>query len=97
MQMVISLQSSCRWNNPNQEVNIEEYSPSRRKLDHLVMVAGHAVYIGTNFLEAKQNDNWFLMPYQQVPGTAESFVQHIRMGVTVRRPRTHSKHQPRGG
>jgi hypothetical protein len=61
----------------------ELFSPARLSFNHLVMVAGHSVYTGRNFADAKQNSNWFLVPYQQVPGTAESFVEHIEEGVKV--------------
>jgi hypothetical protein len=50
---------------------------------HLVVVAGHSIYIGSNFLDAKNNSNWYLMDYQRVPGAASSFVEHIELGVEV--------------
>lgn len=37
-------------------------------LKNLVLVAGHAVYTGVDFTEAKLESSWFLEPYQQVPG-----------------------------
>lgn len=66
-------------------VATEMHSPAQRALSHLVMVAGHSVYTGASckFSEARDNKNWFLVPYQRIPGTAESFVQHIQAGVEV--------------
>ncbi|KAJ9531084.1 hypothetical protein QJQ45_000880 [Haematococcus lacustris] len=45
------------------------------------MVAGHAVYVGKDYSEASLESSWFLEPYQQLPGEAQSFVEHIRLGV----------------
>ncbi|GFH17244.1 uncharacterized protein HaLaN_13834 [Haematococcus lacustris] len=44
-------------------------------------VAGHAVYVGKDYSEASLESSWFLEPYQQLPGEAQSFVEHIRLGV----------------
>jgi hypothetical protein len=35
-------------------------------LQHLVLVAGHAVYTGVDFSLATKESSWFLEPYQQV-------------------------------
>jgi hypothetical protein len=86
VQVVLTLQSCSGWNNPNREQDAADFSYSRRKLTHMIMVAGHSVYTGTDFTQAKDNSNWFLVPYQQIPGTAESLVQHIQMGVEVSLP-----------
>lgn len=51
---------------------------------HLVIVAGHSVYIGADFSDAGNNSNWYLVDYQRKPGAAQSFVEHIRLGVQVR-------------
>jgi hypothetical protein len=50
---------------------------------HLVVVAGHSVYIGSDFADARNNSNWYLVDYQRVPGAASSFVEHIKLGVEV--------------
>lgn len=36
-----------------------------------------------NFTDPTDNDNWLLLSYQQKPGQAASFVEHIKMGVQV--------------
>jgi len=50
-------------------------------LRNLVLVAGHAVYVGVDFHEATKESSWFLEDYQKVPGEAQSFVDHIALGV----------------
>ena len=52
-------------------------------LTHLVLVAGHAVYMGHDFSPdaASRNSAWLLESYQRVPGQAETFIEHIRAGV----------------
>lgn len=50
-------------------------------LKNLVLVAGHAVYTGLDFSLAKQESSWFLESYQKVPGEAQSFIDHIELGV----------------
>jgi hypothetical protein len=57
---------------------------NRALLKSLIIVAGHSVYVGRNGSDAENNDNWLLLPYQQVPGQATAFVEHIRLGVEVR-------------
>jgi hypothetical protein len=42
------------------------------------------VYVGRNWDDAENNENWLLLPYQQAPGQAASFVEHIKIGVQVR-------------
>mmetsp|Transcript_2434 Transcript_2434/g.6123 ORF Transcript_2434/g.6123 Transcript_2434/m.6123 type:complete len:262 (-) Transcript_2434:245-1030(-) len=63
----------------------ERLQPSVRhpfpQLRNLVVVAGHSVFVGSNFADAMAPENWYLEPYQQVPGQVESFVQHIQLGV----------------
>lgn len=50
-------------------------------LRRLVLVAGHAVYTGIDYAEAAKESSWFLEAYQQVPGEAQSFLDHIRLGI----------------
>jgi len=52
-------------------------------LENLVLVAGHAVYTGVDFHLAAREDSWFLEPYQQVAGEAQSFVDHVRLGAEL--------------
>eukprot|EP00270_Netrium_digitus_P017028 TRINITY_DN6185_c0_g6_i1.p1 TRINITY_DN6185_c0_g6~~TRINITY_DN6185_c0_g6_i1.p1 ORF type:complete len:282 (-),score=47.48 TRINITY_DN6185_c0_g6_i1:177-1022(-) len=48
---------------------------------NLIMVAGHSVYISTTCGETSTESSWFLEPYQQIPGQASTFIDHIRAGI----------------
>ncbi|PNG99958.1 hypothetical protein TSOC_014252 [Tetrabaena socialis] len=50
-------------------------------LKNLVLVAGHAVYTGVDYAEASKESSWFLEEYQKVKGEAQSFLDHIRLGI----------------
>ncbi len=50
-------------------------------VDELVVVPGHAVYYGSNFLEAKDESNWALEPHQLLEGEAKAFMEHMERGV----------------
>jgi len=50
-------------------------------LKNLVLVAGHAVYTGVDYHLANKESSWFLEEYQQVSGEAQSFLDHIRLGI----------------
>ncbi|KAG1666294.1 hypothetical protein FOA52_004775 [Chlamydomonas sp. UWO 241] len=52
-------------------------------LRNLILVAGHAVYTGFDFHEAAKESSWFLESYQQIPGEAQSFLDHIQLGVSA--------------
>eukprot|EP00854_Cymbomonas_tetramitiformis_P030836 gene30836-38640_t len=63
---------------------VEEFALAHQtygNLKNLVIVAGHAVYIGTDFTKADDMDSWFLEDYQRIPGQVESFIEHISQGV----------------
>ena len=50
-------------------------------LTNLVLVAGHAVYIGQDFLDPEQDRNWFLQAFQR--GEPPFYIGHIRAGIDV--------------
>eukprot|EP00878_Enallax_costatus_P025358 GHUV01027129.1.p1 GENE.GHUV01027129.1~~GHUV01027129.1.p1 ORF type:complete len:232 (+),score=67.51 GHUV01027129.1:983-1678(+) len=50
-------------------------------LHHLVLVAGHAVYTGVDYALATNESSWFLEEYQKIPGQAQTFLDHIRLGI----------------
>ena len=52
----------------------------------LITCACACRYKTHNFSDPSDNDNWLLLPYQQRPGQAGSFVQHIKLGVQVQHP-----------
>ncbi|KAJ9115212.1 hypothetical protein QFC20_001079 [Naganishia adeliensis] len=51
-----------------------------RKLDHLVMVAGHAVWTGTDAGNREDDEDWVLQPIQK-GGSVKTFYKHIERGV----------------
>ncbi|KAF8063850.1 SPAC57A10.07 [Scenedesmus sp. PABB004] len=51
------------------------------QLTHLVLVAGHAVYTGVDYALATKESSWFLEAYQQVPGQAQTLLDHIKLGI----------------
>jgi hypothetical protein len=63
--------------------SIDPQSFPAPNLQNLVLVAGHAVYTGVDFHLANREDSWFLEPYQQVEGEAQSFVDHIALGASL--------------
>lgn len=54
-------------------------------LTNLVMVAGHSVYLASNFSPgtASNEDAWYLLPYQKENGQAASFIEMIEEGVKL--------------
>lgn len=52
-------------------------------LDHLVLVAGHAIYIGNKWDETQlsNEDNWILEKFQH--GQVPAFLAHIKRGVDI--------------
>jgi hypothetical protein len=51
------------------------------QLKNLVLVAGHAVYIGPDFLNPEQDRNWILQDFQR--GEPPFYIEHIRSGVDI--------------
>jgi hypothetical protein len=56
----------------------DPYSGSE-KLNHLVIVAGHAVWAGCHFSERENNENWVLEEYQR-SGSVKTYWKHIKKG-----------------
>ena len=54
--------------------------PSASVLDHLVIVPGHAVWIGARAEEAEDEDSWLLAPYQRGRRRPSIFRAHISLG-----------------
>ena len=50
-------------------------------MNELVIVPGHAVYLGSNYLSAKDDTNWALESYQLLEGEAKTFIEHMELGV----------------
>lgn len=51
------------------------------EVDELVIVPGHAVYLGSNYLLAKDDSNWALESYQLLEGEAKTFMEHMELGI----------------
>ncbi|MCP4369811.1 MAG: hypothetical protein GY797_17105 [Deltaproteobacteria bacterium] len=54
-------------------------SSDYKKLENLILVAGHAVYIGHDFLNPEQDRNWFLQSFQR--GEPPFYIEHICAGI----------------
>jgi hypothetical protein len=50
-------------------------------LDKLILVAGHAVYVGKDSSTANQDENWILKNFQK--GEPPCYIEHIRFGVEL--------------
>lgn len=50
-------------------------------LTNLVLVAGHAVYIGQDYLDPEHDRNWFLQAFQR--GEPPFYIGHIRAGIDL--------------
>lgn len=52
------------------------------ELEHLVMVPGHAIWIGREKQRIEDDDEWVLQPAQK-GGSVRTFIKHIQEGVRV--------------
>jgi len=59
---------------------LPERRPSVSDLDHLVIVPGHAIWIGAHEEEAEVEDSWLLASYQKGRGRPTVFRAHISRG-----------------
>ncbi|WRT65039.1 uncharacterized protein IL334_001981 [Kwoniella shivajii] len=50
------------------------------ELNHLIMVPGHAIWLGHDPTKATQNDDWILEPMQK-SGSVKTYIKHIERGV----------------
>ncbi|WVQ84027.1 hypothetical protein IAT38_006172 [Cryptococcus sp. DSM 104549] len=57
-----------------------ERDPRYTELDHLVMVPGHAIWLGHDASMAGEDDDWVLEPMQR-GGSVKTYVKHIERGV----------------
>lgn len=56
--------------------------PGAEKLDHLVVVPGHAIWMGSAFEGRFTDDNWVLEDYQK-GGSVRTFWKHIQRGIEI--------------
>ncbi|KAG6886305.1 hypothetical protein C0993_006715 [Termitomyces sp. T159_Od127] len=59
--------------------------PSLRRLSHLIIVPGHAIWKGTNPELRLHEDQWVLEPYQMGGGRVSAFFAHILQGAELAR------------
>ena len=56
--------------------------PRIERLDHLVMVPGHAIYTGSDPGKVEEDGEWVLEPMQR-DGSVRTFIKHVEEGVRV--------------
>lgn len=52
------------------------------KLNHLVLVPGHAIWAGHDFRDREDDENWILEPFQR-GGSVKTFWKHVSKGVEI--------------
>ncbi|WVW78758.1 hypothetical protein I302_100719 [Kwoniella bestiolae CBS 10118] len=57
-----------------------ERDPRYSELNHLIMVPGHAIWLGHDADKVNENDDWILEPMQK-GGSVRTYVKHIQRGV----------------
>ncbi|CAO1633321.1 unnamed protein product [Jaminaea pallidilutea] len=62
--------------------NLPPPPPGSNKLDHLVLVVGHAVWAGSSFDGRSRDENWILEPYQ-TGGSVNTYWKHIEKGLEI--------------
>lgn len=77
-----SSSSRSRWNPSLPEAILATVARDveLQKLDHLVIVPGHAIWTGSRPGRVLDAENWLLEPYQNTPGRIEAFYNHIVKG-----------------
>jgi hypothetical protein len=58
-------------------------APDSSHLVNLVLVTGHAVYVGQDFRDPEQDRSWLLQSFQR--GEPPFYIEHIRAGIEVAR------------
>ncbi|ORX34380.1 hypothetical protein BD324DRAFT_583273 [Kockovaella imperatae] len=54
--------------------------PKLGLLDHLILVPGHALWIGHDAVSVEDDEDWILEPIQK-GGSVKTYIQHVREGV----------------
>lgn len=57
-----------------------ERDPRYAELEHLIMVPGHAIWLGHDANNVEEDDDWILEPMQK-GGSVKTYVKHIERGV----------------
>ncbi|CAG8525620.1 24871_t:CDS:2 [Gigaspora margarita] len=58
-----------------------------RNLQDLVIVAGHAIFLGNGLEKVEQDDNWILEDFQK-GGHVRTFLNHIKKGIELAQQNT---------
>ncbi|PWN27754.1 hypothetical protein BDZ90DRAFT_232149 [Jaminaea rosea] len=75
--------SSFHGTTPDElKANLPAPPPGSNRLDHLVIVTGHAIWAGCDFEGRSKDENWILEPYQ-VGGSIETYWKHIEKGLEI--------------
>ncbi|KAF0556076.1 cytoplasm protein [Gigaspora margarita] len=62
-------------------------NPSHSDLQDLVIVAGHAIFLGNGLEKVEQDDNWILEDFQK-GGHVRTFLNHIKKGIELAQQNT---------
>jgi len=65
---------------PTSILNTISRGTSIQSLDHLIIVAGHAIWTGCDANDTLHEEQWVLEERQKGGGNVEAFVSHIREG-----------------
>jgi hypothetical protein len=57
--------------------------PDIQALDHLVVVPGHAVWLGPLSNSRLDDDEWILETFQRGGGSVAAFISHIERGSVI--------------
>ncbi|CAG8504237.1 10945_t:CDS:2 [Ambispora leptoticha] len=58
-------------------------SPPHQQLQDLVLVAGHAIFVGSDLEHVEEDNDWVLEDYQKGGEQVKTFLKHIRKGVEL--------------
>lgn len=82
--MILSVyESHYRMANYYGKLSVDSEAFPFAKLQNLVMVAGHSVYVSSSCEKVEKEDSWVLESYQKHPGQAATFISHIKEGVEI--------------
>lgn len=79
----VSLWSAQAGTPPSIERTINR-DPRFQELDHLIMVPGHAIWVG-NDVEAIEDDDQWVLQSMQKGGSVKSYIRHIEKGAELMR------------
>ncbi|CAG8463009.1 6345_t:CDS:2 [Ambispora gerdemannii] len=83
----VSTQQATETLLDNNEASLSEKqflpSPPHQQLQDLVLVAGHAVFVGSDLEHVEEDSDWVLEDYQKGGEQVKTFLKHIRKGVEL--------------